>query len=362
MLIPVSDENEDYAVPYVNVSIVLLCVAVFVYECNLSREEIIPFFRSFGFTSGDFFEKAAICAGGVCPEGVRLFAPYLAMPLWQKIIAVIKVFFNPFSHAWLQTITSTFMHAGWLHLAGNMLFLWIFGDNVEHVMGKLRYLLFFLLTGVLSQFTQTLVAGPVDIPCIGASGAISAVMGAYLVYYPRALINVYFVPMSFVLAGRMYEFESFRLRARTYLLSCLAMELLSGYMTWGSDYVRVAVWAHIGGYAFGFALAKIFRDPEMMYKEDADKAFGQAADNEYFLTFRGKAVHRRPLMEERFKTGRKGMGQPRRIFGWVKKQHAEPHRKKRHLRPNLSDIHETGQKEARRRKRLGSDWMRHDKE
>jgi len=361
MLIPVSDDNEDYAFPYVNVSIVLLCVAVYMYECSLSKEEIIPFFRSFGFTSGDFFEKAAICAGGVCPEGVKLFAPYFALTAWQKIIAVFKVFFNPFSYAWVQAIASTFMHGGWLHLAGNMLFLWIFGDNVEHVMGRLRYLLFFLLTGILSQLAQTLVAGPVDIPCIGASGAISAVMGAYLVYYPRALINVYFVPMAFVLAGRMYEFESFRLKARTYLLFYLATQLLSGYLTWGQDYMRVAVWAHIGGYAFGFALAKIFKDPEMVYKEDAENAFGRASQNEYFLTFRGKAVHRRPLIEDRFKKGREGMG-PRRVFGWVKKQHTEPHRKKRHRRPHLSDIHKAGKAEAKRRKRLGSDWMRHDKE
>ena len=302
MLLPVSDDNDDHAYPFINVSLILICVFVFLGQLWLSPEELKGFFLSFGFVSAQYI-----------PAG------YAALPVLQKLLTLLKALFDPFGAAWVQAITSTFLHAGALHLAGNMMFLWIFGDNVEHVMGRVRYLAFFILTGILAQFTQTLVGGPVDIPCIGASGAISAVMGAYLVYHPNAIINVFLLaPLPGYSDGygdnnRREDDDPFiRLKARTYLLFYFATQLLSGYLAWGVEYAEVAVWAHIGGYAFGFALAKIFKDPAMMFKEDADLLFGSDSSgsglkknvyNEYIFRampmVRRKGSHKRPVLKER---------------------------------------------------------------
>ena len=156
----------------------------------------------------------------------------------------------PGKNIWLSIVSAMFLHAGWLHLGGNMLFLWIFGDNVEDALGKLGYLVFYLLGGIAAGALQFVLAPNSTIPNVGASGAIAAVLGAYIVLYPRAriltavfffLITVIELPATVVL-GLWFVLQLFQ------GVSGLAADVNSG----------VAYWAHVGGFGFGVVVALLF--------------------------------------------------------------------------------------------------------
>jgi len=146
---------------------------------------------------------------------------------------------------WMTLVTSLFLHGGWMHLLGNMLFLWIFGDNVEDSMGHPRYLVFYLLCGVLATLMHAVVAPTAQTPLIGASGAISGVLGAYLILHPRARLLVLF--MSII---------PLRLPAWIVLGSWIGLQFLNLNSSAGSD---VAWWAHVGGFIAGAILIVPFR-------------------------------------------------------------------------------------------------------
>jgi len=146
---------------------------------------------------------------------------------------------------WASLFTSLFLHGGWMHLLGNMLFLWIFGDNVEDSMGHLRYLVFYLLCGVLATLMHAIAQPASEAPLIGASGAISGVLGAYLVLHPRARLLVLF--MSIV---------PLRLPAWVVLGSWIGLQVFNLGDNQASD---VAWWAHIGGFIAGAILVVPFR-------------------------------------------------------------------------------------------------------
>jgi membrane associated rhomboid family serine protease len=140
--------------------------------------------------------------------------------------------------------TSMFMHAGLLHLVGNMLYLWIFGDNVEDSLGSIRYLAFYLGGGVVASLTQFLTNPGSQLPTVGASGAIAAVLGAYLVLYPRARIAT-FIPIGFFLRLTMVP-------ASIVLGLWFVLQLFNGVLSMGSaDVGGTAFWAHIGGFVAG---------------------------------------------------------------------------------------------------------------
>jgi membrane associated rhomboid family serine protease len=157
----------------------------------------------------------------------------------------------------VTTVTSMFMHGSWLHLGGNMLFLWIFGNNVEDVLGKIRYLVFYLLAGFAATAAQTFVTlgygSPQDgeIPNLGASGAIAGVLGAYLLLFPRGRVLTWMLP-----------FFLFEIPAFIYLGLWFVFQLIAG----GSAFVApadeetggIAYFAHIGGFVFGFLAVKLF--------------------------------------------------------------------------------------------------------
>jgi membrane associated rhomboid family serine protease len=154
--------------------------------------------------------------------------------------------------------TSMFMHAGLLHLAGNMLYLWIFGDNVEDAMGPFKYLIFYFTGGIVASLTHVLTNPGSQIPTVGASGAIGAVLGAYLVLYPNSRI------MTLILLG---FFTRMRLIPATIVLGVwFVLQLFSGLLSLsGPDVGGVAFWAHIGGFLSGVVLAFLFanrRRPE----------------------------------------------------------------------------------------------------
>jgi membrane associated rhomboid family serine protease len=140
--------------------------------------------------------------------------------------------------------TSMFMHGGFLHLAGNMLYLWIFGDNVEDRMGSVQYLVFYLVGGVMAALAHTLTNPGSQIPTVGASGAIAAVLGAYLVLYPRSRVLT-FIPLGFFMRITLIP-------ASIVLSFWFLLQILYGVLTLGaSDVGGVAFWAHIGGFVYG---------------------------------------------------------------------------------------------------------------
>ncbi len=148
-----------------------------------------------------------------------------------------------------------FLHGGWLHIIGNMWFLWLFGNNIEDSMGHLRYAIFYLLVGVAAAFAQILASPASPIPTIGASGAIAGVMGAYLVLYPRVRIQTLFIIFFFI--------RIFAVPAWIILLEWFAIQLISGAATPQTG-GGVAFWAHVGGFVTGALLIKLFENPRLV--------------------------------------------------------------------------------------------------
>jgi membrane associated rhomboid family serine protease len=147
-------------------------------------------------------------------------------------------------------LTSMFLHGSWMHLLGNMWFLWLFGDNVEDAMTRPRFAAFYLLCGLAAAAAQ-IVAGPASgVPMVGASGAISGVMGAYLVLYPRVRVFA-LLPLGFFLT-------TVALPAWMMLLYWIGLQVLSGVASIGASGGGVAFWAHVGGFVAGVALVKLF--------------------------------------------------------------------------------------------------------
>ena len=147
--------------------------------------------------------------------------------------------------------TSMFMHGGWAHLLGNMLYLWIFGDNVEDRMGSFNYLIFYLAGGVAASLAHILTNPGSQIPTVGASGAIGAVLGAYLVLYPRSRVLT-FIPLGFFMRLTLVP-------ASLVLGLWFVLQLFNGVVSLGGPEMGgVAFWAHIGGFAFGVLTAFLF--------------------------------------------------------------------------------------------------------
>jgi membrane associated rhomboid family serine protease len=157
---------------------------------------------------------------------------------------------------YLTPVISMFLHGGWAHLLGNCVFLWVFGNNIEDSMGRARFLVFYLLCGLAAAFAQVAIDPASPAPMVGASGAISGVLGAYLILYPRVRVNVF---VGFFLVS---------LPAYLVLLVWIGLQLLEGLPQVTSIHrvmsSGVAVWAHIGGFFAGVALIKLFVNPELV--------------------------------------------------------------------------------------------------
>jgi membrane associated rhomboid family serine protease len=151
----------------------------------------------------------------------------------------------------LTLISSMFVHAGFFHFAGNMLYLWIFGNNVEDSMGKVRFVLFYLLCGLAAAYGQVLMGPTSRIPMVGASGAISGVLGAYLLLFPHARVLT-LIPLGFFI--QMAE-----IRAVFVLGFWIVVQFLNGFLTYSHEAGGVAWFAHIGGFAAGLVLIGFFK-------------------------------------------------------------------------------------------------------
>ncbi len=144
-----------------------------------------------------------------------------------------------------------FLHGGWLHVLGNMLYLWIFGDNVEDRLGHFRYLIFYLLTGYVATLSHVFLYPLSDVPLIGASGAVAGILGAYLILYPRARVLTLVFIFVFI--------QIVPIPAVIFLGIWFLMQLLSGVAGLSSQAVQgVAFWAHVGGFAAGMLLVALF--------------------------------------------------------------------------------------------------------
>jgi membrane associated rhomboid family serine protease len=157
---------------------------------------------------------------------------------------------------WGAVFTSMFLHGSWEHLLGNMLFLWVFGNNVEDSMGHLRFVAFYLLCGLAAALGHIVSAPGSAIPMVGASGAISGIMGAYVVLYPRVRVHTWIPPLWFI-----------GIPAWVMLGYWFVLQVLSGVVTLGPEAGEqggVAVWAHVGGFVAGVALVKLFYKPQLV--------------------------------------------------------------------------------------------------
>lgn len=218
-MIPLHDDNPSPIIPWVSWSIIAICVLVFLWQLSLGQ-------------SG----AAAVYALGVIPA---VLFNYASLPAGLDVIP-----------AWLSIFTSMFMHGGWMHLLSNMLYLWIFGDNVEAAMGHVRFLVFYLLCGVAAALAQALPDPSSTIPMVGASGAISGVLGAYLLLYPHARVLVV-IPLGFFLFSE-------RIAAGWVLGFWFVLQLVNSLLATGQQ-GGVAFGAHIGGFIAGMGLIHFFK-------------------------------------------------------------------------------------------------------
>ena len=159
-------------------------------------------------------------------------------------------------HHWITILTAMFLHGSWSHILGNMVFLWAFGPEIEDAMGPLRYSIFYILGGLIAMLAQVAVSPSSTVPTLGASGAIAAVMGAFLVTYPRdeirALLIIFiFVRVTFIPAALLIGFW--------FLTQLVNVGSVAAVQTGGVAYV-----AHVGGFVFGAATARLFEDPERL--------------------------------------------------------------------------------------------------
>jgi membrane associated rhomboid family serine protease len=213
-MFPLYDTVRSRRFPFINLMLILINVLAFLYEIQMDPSALKEF----------IFE-------------------------WGLIPA--RLLSDP-STAWVTIFTSMFLHGGWFHIINNMWVLFIFGDNVEARMGGIRYLIFYLLSGVAAVFLQTYILPSSNVPMIGASGAVAGVLGAYLILFPHSRIAS-LVPILFI-------FTIIEIPAVIFLLFWFASQLYSGlFAIQGSSGSGIAWWAHVGGFLFGIIMVFFFR-------------------------------------------------------------------------------------------------------
>jgi membrane associated rhomboid family serine protease len=225
VMIPLRDTIPSSSFPFVNIVIIILNILIFFYEVSLGNQ-IHLFINKYG-----------------------LIPAYLIFSSDITTFERIYPFF-----------TSMFLHGGWFHLIGNMLFLYVFGDNVEDRMGHFRYLLFYLLSGIAAAFTQVLTNIYSTVPMVGASGAISGVLGAYMLFFPTSRILT-LVPIFFFI-------QLVEIPAVVFLFIWFIIQFFSGIasLAVAQNTGGIAFWAHIGGFVAGLALARFFQKRRYYYR------------------------------------------------------------------------------------------------
>jgi membrane associated rhomboid family serine protease len=236
-MFPIRDDNPQFLTPYATYAVIGLNALVWLVIQGAGAGGPLV---------------SSLCRFGLIPAELLHTAPAgLAIPLGSGMQCVLIG-----GPAWYTPLTSMFMHGGWLHIVGNMWFLWIFGNNVEDAMGSVRFIIFYLLCGLAAAAVQVLADPGSTIPMVGASGAIGGVMGAYIVLYPR--VNVHML----VFLG--FFVTTFAVPAVFMLAYWILVQLVSGLMSAGGTGGGVAFWAHVGGFLAGMALIFVFRNRALL--------------------------------------------------------------------------------------------------
>jgi membrane associated rhomboid family serine protease len=234
---PIRDDNPHFLTPYLTYGIIALNALIWLLVQGAGAEPAL---------------SSSVCRLGLIPG-----------ELLQSVPAGASFRIGPDSictlagdRSWHTPLTSMFLHGGWLHVIGNMWFLWIFGNNVEDSMGHLRFAIFYLLCGLAAAAAQILVDPQSTIPMVGASGAIGGVMGAYILLYPRVHVHMliflgFYVTIVAIPAVFMLGYW-------------FLLQLLSGVGTLGARGGGVAFWAHVGGFLAGSVLILLFRNPRLL--------------------------------------------------------------------------------------------------
>ena len=211
-MFPIRDTQPSYSKPYVTILLIVINMLIFLYEFSLS-----PYSR-------DHF----IATYGMVPDEFSFFT----------------------------LLTSMFLHGGWMHVLGNMWFLWIFGDNIEDTLGHGKYLLFYIACGMIAGLAQFIVNPTSRVPTVGASGAIAGVLGGYLVLYPTSRIGT--------LIGLGFIYFPARIYAWAFIVFWFLLQLVNGVASIGTNASAgggVAYWAHVGGFLTGVVLVRLFAHP-----------------------------------------------------------------------------------------------------
>jgi membrane associated rhomboid family serine protease len=222
-MIPIRDDTPRFSTPYITYFIIALNVVAFLFELSVGAQ-------SHRALNGLMYEF------GVVPlhfERALAGTSHLSLPALS-----------------LTILTSMFLHASWLHIIGNMWFLWIFGDNIEDHLGHFSYLVFYLVSGFAAMSTHILLNAGSNVPALGASGAIAGVMGGYFVLYPRARVMMWFPPIFFFYLPAWLVLGYWFL---TQFLSGAATQIAGASQATGG----IAVWAHVGGFVAGIVLIKL---------------------------------------------------------------------------------------------------------
>jgi membrane associated rhomboid family serine protease len=236
-MFPYRDENATLRTPYV--TLLLIAANVVVWLVVQGAGSALPLARS-------------VCNLGLIPgELTGAVPPGTRFPVGEGLVCVTE----PGRHV-SHLVTSMFLHGSWMHLLGNMWFLWLFGNNVEDSTGRGRFLVFYLVCGLAAALAQVVTNAASPIPMVGASGAISGVMGGYLLLFPS--VRVY----CLVFLG--FFITSIALPAWVMLIYWLALQLLSGVASAGENVGGVAFWAHVGGFVTGMVLVKLFVDSQAL--------------------------------------------------------------------------------------------------
>ena len=222
-MIPLRDRNPSGSFPLVTLAIIVGCTAAFILELS---------------------------AGGAIE---RVFASYALIP--ARVTLGLENGAGPLG-ALTPFVTSMFLHGGWLHLIGNMWYLWIFGDNVEDVLGPVRYLLFYFLCGIAAGATHVLLSPGSTVPTVGASGAIAGVLAGYASLFPQARVLT-LIPLGFY-------FPVVELPAVALLVLWFVIQGVSGFLSFGTQGAGVAWGAHVGGFLAGLVLVRVLRPRKVM--------------------------------------------------------------------------------------------------
>ncbi|MEH1891604.1 MAG: rhomboid family intramembrane serine protease [Nostoc sp.] len=217
-MFPLYDENPTRITPYFTYGLIGMNILVFIHEASLSHAQLNQF-----------------------------LSQYAVIP--QELTTNL-------SGEWITLFTSQFLHGGWWHLISNMLFLWIFGNNIEDRLGHAKYLIFYLVCGALAALCQWFIGMNSEIPSLGASGAISGVLGAYIIRFPQAKVMTLIFLGIFITTIRVPAIVIIGLFIVQNVISGLATLQTAAHMTVQTG--GVAYWAHIGGFVFGIILAPLF--------------------------------------------------------------------------------------------------------